>query len=127
MGKQSTERTRASRPTWDTLEDWLRGQVQGLIQRVLEDEVTEFVGRTKSQPGATVGVAEADAVEPALTRRDGAQPAADTLAAHSKTYNSLAHKERLGIVFFGIIPSSPSVRLKWTHAVDQKTSPTDTE
>ncbi len=27
----------------------MRGQVQGLVQRVLEDEVTEFVGRTKSQ------------------------------------------------------------------------------
>ncbi len=63
MGKQSTERTRASRPTWDTLEDWLRGQVQGLIQRMLEDEVTEFVGRTKSQRGAAVEVAgEAEAV-----------------------------------------------------------------
>lgn len=54
MGKQSTEPTRQSRPTWDTLEDWMRGQVQGLIQRVLEDEVTEFVGRTKSQCRAAV-------------------------------------------------------------------------
>jgi len=62
MGKQSTERTRESRPTWDTLEDWLRGQVQGLVQRVLEDEVTEFVGRTKSHRRAAVGLAgEADA------------------------------------------------------------------
>ncbi len=99
---------------------------------------------------ATVGVADeaaAGAVEPAclqwfthrsifalsatstppLTRRDGAQPAADTLAAHSKTYNSLAHKGRLGIVFFGIIPSSSSVRLNWNNAVDQNTSPTDAE
>lgn len=54
MGKQSTEPTKESRPTWDTLEDWMRGQVQRLIQRVLEDEVTEFVGRTKSQRRATV-------------------------------------------------------------------------
>ncbi len=32
----------------------MRGQVQGLIQRVLEDEVTECVGRTKSQRRAAV-------------------------------------------------------------------------
>ncbi len=73
------------------------------------------------------GEAEAGAVEPPLTRRDGAQPAADTLAAHSKTYNSLDHKGRLGIVCFGIISPSPSVRLKWNNAVDQKTSPIDAE
>jgi len=54
MGKQSTEPTRQSRPTWDTPEDWMCGQVQGLSQRVLEDEVTEFVGRTKSQRRAAV-------------------------------------------------------------------------
>ncbi len=54
MEKHSTEPTRESRPTWGTLEDWMRGQVQGLIQRVLEDEVTEFVGRTKSQRRAAV-------------------------------------------------------------------------
>ena len=28
MGKQSTEPTKESRPTWGTLEDWMRGQVQ---------------------------------------------------------------------------------------------------
>jgi len=54
MGKQSTEPTRQSRPTWETLEDWMRGQVQALSHRVLEDEVTEFVGRTKSQRRAAV-------------------------------------------------------------------------
>ncbi len=54
MGKQRTEPTRQSRPTWDTLEDWMRGQVQGLSQRVLEDEVTECVGRTKLQRRAAV-------------------------------------------------------------------------
>jgi putative transposase len=49
MGKQSTEPTNESRPTWETLEEWMRNQVQGMIQDVLEDEVTEFVGRAKSQ------------------------------------------------------------------------------
>jgi len=42
-----------------------------------------------------------------VTRWDGAQPAADTLAAHSKTYNSLDHKGRVGIVFYGIIHIFP--------------------
>ena len=37
-----------SGPEWDHLEEWLRGQVQGLIQHVLEEEVTEFLGRAKS-------------------------------------------------------------------------------
>ena len=40
MGKSS--------PEWDELEDWLRGSMQNLIQRVLEEEVTEFFGRAKS-------------------------------------------------------------------------------
>jgi putative transposase len=39
----------ASRVTWDTLEEFARGQVQRLIQRVLEEEITELLGRQKSQ------------------------------------------------------------------------------
>ena len=38
----------ASRPEWEHLEEWLRGQMQGLIQELLEQEVTEFLGRTRS-------------------------------------------------------------------------------
>ncbi len=38
----------ASRPEWEHLEEWLRGQMQGLIQDLLEQEVTEFLGRTRS-------------------------------------------------------------------------------
>lgn len=49
MEKQTIEETMESRPTWETLEEWMRGQVQGLLQDVLEDEVTDFVGRVKSQ------------------------------------------------------------------------------
>ena len=37
----------ASRPEWEHLEEWLRGQMQGLIQELLEQEVTEFLGRTR--------------------------------------------------------------------------------
>ena len=37
----------ASRPEWEHLEEWLRGQMQGLIQELLEQEVTEFLGRAR--------------------------------------------------------------------------------
>ena len=37
----------ASRPEWEHLEEWLRGQMQGLIQELLEHEVTEFLGRAR--------------------------------------------------------------------------------
>ena len=48
MGKKSTGSGSESRPEWDQLEDWVRGQVQELIQELLEEEVTEFLGRAKS-------------------------------------------------------------------------------
>ena len=37
----------ASRPEWEHLEEWLRGQMQGLIQELLEQEVAEFLGRAR--------------------------------------------------------------------------------
>jgi transposase-like protein len=37
-----------SRPVWDLLETFARGQVQEFIQQLLEDEVAELLGRTKS-------------------------------------------------------------------------------
>jgi len=39
----------SSIPTWDTLEEFLRGHIQSLMQRVLEEEVTELLGRAKSE------------------------------------------------------------------------------
>ena len=44
MGKQSAEATRQSRPTWETLEDWMRGQVQALIERVLLERLGLLTG-----------------------------------------------------------------------------------
>jgi putative transposase len=41
--------TESTTPTYETLEDWVRGHVQVLIQRVLEEEVTELLGREKSE------------------------------------------------------------------------------
>ena len=40
--------------TWETLGPWLEGKVQALIQEVLEAEVTELLGRCKSQRRAPV-------------------------------------------------------------------------
>mgnify|MGYP000200457174 CR=1 FL=1 len=49
MSNQTTEPTAQSRPEWDELESWVRVKVQQFIQGVLEEEVTEFLGRGKSE------------------------------------------------------------------------------
>ena len=48
MSNETTDYNTESRPEWDHLEDWLRGQVQGMVQYMLEEGVTEFLGRLKS-------------------------------------------------------------------------------
>ena len=48
MSNETTDYNTESRPEWNHLEDWLRGQVQGMVQYMLEEEVTEFLGRLKS-------------------------------------------------------------------------------
>ena len=48
MRKQTTQTVPESRPEWDTLEHWLRDRMQDLVQHVLEEEVTEFLGRARS-------------------------------------------------------------------------------
>ena len=39
----------ASMPAWEALETFARAQVQGFIQQLLEDEVAELLGRSKSE------------------------------------------------------------------------------
>jgi transposase-like protein len=41
--------TESTTPTFETLESWVRGHAQALIQRILEEEVTELLGREKSE------------------------------------------------------------------------------
>ena len=48
MRKENTNSTAESRVEWEHLEGWIRGQVQRLVQDILEDEVTEFLGRARS-------------------------------------------------------------------------------
>ena len=52
MRKESTESRSESRPEWEQLEDWVRSQVQRLIQELLEEEVTAFSG--KGEVGAQI-------------------------------------------------------------------------
>ncbi len=54
MRKGNTDSTAESRVEWDHLEEWVRGQVQGLIQDLLEEEITEFLGRVKSARRSTL-------------------------------------------------------------------------
>ncbi|WP_425154639.1 IS256 family transposase [Candidatus Palauibacter sp.] len=52
MGNDTRERFEG--PAWETLEAWVREQMRGLIQAALEEEVTEILGRVKSERRAAV-------------------------------------------------------------------------
>ena len=39
----------AASPLWETLETYARGEIQGFLQRVLEEEVEALLGRKKSE------------------------------------------------------------------------------
>jgi putative transposase len=49
MGKQTTKGIHPSTVVWDNLEGWVRSKVQEFIQSLLEEEVTELLGRQKSE------------------------------------------------------------------------------
>ena len=51
------EGSESTTPTWESLEEFVRGRVQDLIQRVLEEEVTELLGREKSERREAVDAA----------------------------------------------------------------------
>ncbi len=57
MKQDTTPESRAQRVTWETLEDYIRESVQELIQGLLEQEVTELLGRGKSERRAVVDAA----------------------------------------------------------------------
>ena len=54
MRKESTRSPSESRAHWEDLEEWVRGQVQGLIQELLEEEITELLGRAMSARRSTL-------------------------------------------------------------------------
>ena len=47
MSESTLESAALSMPTWDTLEDWARSSIQSLLQHVMEEEVTQLLGRTR--------------------------------------------------------------------------------
>lgn len=49
MKKQTTNTPDASRVVWESVEQWARGEIQCWLQDLLEGEVTELLGRGKSQ------------------------------------------------------------------------------
>lgn len=54
MGKDNGKIGALSSPTWETLEAWARRKVQEFVQALLEEEVTELLGRRKSERRAAV-------------------------------------------------------------------------
>ena len=49
MEKKTTDRSSESRPTWDGLEALMRQRIQTWLQDLLEEEVSELLGRSKSE------------------------------------------------------------------------------
>lgn len=54
MSKHTTTPVASSSPTWESLDAWVREKTQEFIQNVMIEEVTEFLGRRKSQRLAAV-------------------------------------------------------------------------
>ena len=48
----------SSRPMWETLEGMVREKAQEFIQQIMEEEVTELLGREKSERRSAVDSAE---------------------------------------------------------------------
>ena len=49
MGKLTTTGRQTSRIAWDDLEEWVRRKVQEFLPSLLEEEITELLGRKKSE------------------------------------------------------------------------------
>jgi transposase-like protein len=54
MSKETTDFHAESRACWENLESWVRQKVQGFVQELLEQEVTELLGRSRHQRRAAV-------------------------------------------------------------------------
>ena len=49
MGKHRIKEGKVSRVDWESLEGWVREKIQELLQAILEEEVTELLGRHRSE------------------------------------------------------------------------------
>ena len=53
--RESTKQSNPSSiPNWETLEAWARSSIRDLLQRVLEEEVTEVLGRRRYERRSAV-------------------------------------------------------------------------
>ena len=50
MDKRAMKEPVASTPAWDELEEWTRGRTQEWMQKLLVEDVTEFLDRAKEPP-----------------------------------------------------------------------------
>ena len=66
MSEKNTEVLSESRVCFESLENWARGKMQDLLQSILEEEVTELLGRQKSARRASEG-----AIDPRPGSRNG--------------------------------------------------------
>ena len=49
MKEKNIEKRQESRVGFEQLEDWVRGKVQDGLQELLEEEVTEWLGRGRNE------------------------------------------------------------------------------
>jgi len=61
--EKSTEKVAESRVAWENLETFARLEIQGWVQRLMEEEINELLGRRKSE--------RRDAVDPVAGSRNG--------------------------------------------------------
>ncbi len=61
MKNQNTPCLEPSRVSWESLESHVRLEAQKWVQRLLEEEVTDLLGRLKSQRRSTVDARSATA------------------------------------------------------------------
>ena len=47
MGKRTEKPSLMSMPTWETLEEWMRNEIRDRMQSILEEEVTQILGRRR--------------------------------------------------------------------------------
>ena len=57
MGKDTSYPSSLSMPTWETLEGWIRDEIEVRIQSIAEEEVTQFLGRGWYERKGTVDAA----------------------------------------------------------------------
>lgn len=63
MSKESTEEREESRACWENLGEWARLKIQSALQDLLEAEVSELLGRVRSE--------RKSAVDPPMGYRNG--------------------------------------------------------